>query len=232
MLPPQNFYTLVVPTRPTESYATLVASASESETERKRGIGGVESRHPLRNPFALPLEYAQALDAKLDAVRRLQCSLLAVPPVQQQQQSNASAGEEKAASNTPPSAPDTPPPALTRTLPPGGARAVEEAVQAHFGDWLVASGNIRQILDLVQLDRAKYASGRGYGDETVPMASAEGDRRATVGGACHTAGAGDDEASSVPVPEVESKSSLDCSLDAASHIAALKMPSEETEAAK
>ena len=229
MLPPQNFYTLVVPARPNESYAALVARASESETERKRGIGGVESRYPLRNPFALPLEYAQALHAKLDTVRRLQCSLLAVPPVQQQQQqqqSNASAGEGKAASSTPPSAPDTPPPALTRTLPPGGARAVEEAVQAHFGDWLVASGNIRQILDLVQLDRAKYASGRGYGDgETLPMASVEGGRRAMVG-------AGDDEASSVPVPEVESKSSLDCSLDAASHIAALKIPSEETEAAK
>ena len=128
MLPPQNFYTLVVPARPNESYAALVARASESETERKRGIGGVESRYPLRNPFALPLEYAQALHAKLDTVRRLQCSLLAVPPVQQQQQqSNASAGEGKAASSTPPSAPDTPPPALTRTLPPGGARAVEEA---------------------------------------------------------------------------------------------------------
>ena len=41
-------------------------------------------------------------------------------------------------------------------LPPGGKQAVEEAVQAHFGDWLVASGNIRQVLDLVQLDRARH----------------------------------------------------------------------------
>lgn len=38
-------------------------------------------------------------------------------------------------------------------LLPSQQQLVEESVRAHFGDWLVTSGNLRQVLDLVQLDR-------------------------------------------------------------------------------
>lgn len=38
-------------------------------------------------------------------------------------------------------------------LLPSQQQLVEEAVRAHFGEWLVSSGNLRQVLDLVQLDR-------------------------------------------------------------------------------
>jgi hypothetical protein len=43
------------------------------------------------------------------------------------------------------------------SLPAAGRADVEVAVRAHFAEWLVGSGNVRQVLDLVQLDHEHVA---------------------------------------------------------------------------
>ena len=39
------------------------------------------------------------------------------------------------------------------SLSPDQQREVEEALRARFAEWLVSSGNLRQIVDLVQAER-------------------------------------------------------------------------------
>ena len=107
-LPPDKFLTLTVPTR--SSSASL-------------------ARPPPQNPFPLPLEYAAALRARLDAVQSLQREVLAQ-------------GKGQSISADP----------AARVL-------VEDAVRAHFADWLVTSGNLRQVVDLLHLDRACLGGG-------------------------------------------------------------------------
>jgi len=96
LLPPQHFYTLVVPSR-----------------------GSFEAAQ--RNPFALPLEYASALGSRLESVKAAQEML------------------------------------LQAALPEQEKADVEGAVRAHFAEWLVGSGNARQILELASLDAEHFA---------------------------------------------------------------------------
>ena len=94
------------------------------------GSGGLyetdgQGRRVLRNPFALPSEYAQVLAERRATVHKLQASV---------QDSGLDAA---------------------------GKQEVEGALKAYFADWLVTSGNLRQVLDLVNLDReaANQAAG-------------------------------------------------------------------------
>jgi hypothetical protein len=43
-------------------------------------------------------------------------------------------------------------------LTPRQQRELEEAVRGRFTEWLVASGNLRQVMDLVQLERGGSSS--------------------------------------------------------------------------
>lgn len=110
MLPPHQFHTLVIPER------------KQGTTDRTNET----SSHTLKNPFPLPLEYAQVLSTRLDTIRILQQSLSStmvnLPPSVEGESSTTQSD-------------------------------VEASVRAHFADWLLTSGNFRQVLDLVQLDR-------------------------------------------------------------------------------
>ena len=50
-----------------------------------------------------------------------------------------------------------------KKLDAGAAGALERAVQAHFKEWLVSSGNVRQVLDLVTLQQQQAAKQKQQG---------------------------------------------------------------------
>jgi len=107
-LPPSRFYTLSLPAR------AKAPAAADGE-----GEGDSADMMVVHNPFALPMEYAQALEEQDKAAEQLQMEVQA-----------AGQGD------------------------PNKQEQLEVAIRAHFADWLVASGNFRQVLDLVQVDRA------------------------------------------------------------------------------
>ena len=117
---------------------------------------------PLQNPFSLPPEYSRALTSRLEAATTLTHTL-----------GRALVGLEKerqeAIDSTEGAAPDTTvtdngnEPKSAGAIGHGQEKsfegadvAIESALRAHFADWLGASGQLREILDLAALDRARY----------------------------------------------------------------------------
>jgi hypothetical protein len=127
LLPPQHFATLAVPVR------------------SARGPG-VEAPPLLSNqpvcPFGLPPAYAHAVAGRLAAASELTHALgralVDAAKLQPAPGDDADDGSRAPRSSE------------------GAHRALEEALRAHFADWLGASGQLREVLDLAALDRAQF----------------------------------------------------------------------------
>mmetsp|Transcript_68913 Transcript_68913/g.155906 ORF Transcript_68913/g.155906 Transcript_68913/m.155906 type:complete len:317 (+) Transcript_68913:224-1174(+) len=140
MLPPKYFATLTVPARP-------------------RGCPRGELGPPC-NPFALPSEYAEGLREKLECAVAAHAALEGMAahprgdPRGGLEERAGSPATEGSASRGPQPGPDER--REEAEAHKAKVECVEAALRGHFGEWLVTSSKVRQVLDLVQIDRARH----------------------------------------------------------------------------
>jgi len=124
-----------------------------------------QAQSPLQNPFSLPPEYARALASRLEEATTLTHALgRALVGVEKEPQDAISTPEGMSSATTPTVSDNSGDGAegnatVGHSQEKGSESAdavIENALRAHFADWLGASGQLREVLDLAALDRARY----------------------------------------------------------------------------
>lgn len=103
-----------------------------------------QQQSPPQNPFPLPPEYAQALKQRAESLTRIMQN---VGTAARSDNRPTTSGVDDEGNTKQGQGDEV-----------NSKSQIDSALRSHFADWLITSGNLRQVLDLVQLDRQDGAT--------------------------------------------------------------------------